>query len=120
MSISPDEWPAELDAVIAAAPHHRILLENEHVRVLETRVQPGEITGIHTHQWPATTYFLSRSDCVRRDETGKITLDTRVSGPFPEPGTAVWTPPLRPHSLENVGSDVLHVITVEVKPAARA
>ena len=46
---SGSEWPAYLDAMVAAPEHHQVLLENEHVRVLDTRLGPGEATPIHTH-----------------------------------------------------------------------
>jgi len=36
------EWPDTLDAVAAAPAHHVVLLENEHVRVLEARVEAGD------------------------------------------------------------------------------
>ena len=109
-------WPAELDAVIASADHHRFVMENEFVRVLETIIQPGEITNLHTHQWPAATYFLSCSEMVRRDETGKVLMDSRTLGSKLGPGEAAWTPTLGPHTLENVGEQTIHVITLEVKP----
>ncbi len=41
------------DAVAAAPHHHKLLMENETVRVLETRIAPGERTAVYTHQWPA-------------------------------------------------------------------
>jgi hypothetical protein len=40
-------WPDELDALLASAAHHRLLLENERARVLETVIQAGETTAIH-------------------------------------------------------------------------
>ena len=111
-----DIAPSELDAVIASPEHHRLVMENERVRVLETVIKPGEKTAVHTHQWPASTYFLSWSDMVRRDDKGDVLMDSRISGMKIEPGQAVWTPPLGPHTLENVGNEVIHVITVEIKP----
>lgn len=109
------DWPPEMDAVIAAPAHHRVLLENDLVRVLETIVEPGETVPLHTHRWPAVTYFRSTTDLVRRDENGTVLMDTRLlSGPLPV-GQAVWTPPLGLHTLENVGTTTLHVITVEHK-----
>ena len=89
-------------------------MENEHVRVLETIIKPGETTALHTHQWPAATTFLSSSEVVRRDESGHILLDTRGMDPLPAM-SAVWTPPLGPHTLENVGKRDVNVITVELK-----
>src|SRR4051794_27416848 len=69
------------DALAAAPAHHRLALENERVRVLETRVEPGEVVPVHTHCWSSALYVLSWSDFVRRDAHGAILLDTRVTGP---------------------------------------
>jgi len=110
-------WPADLDALIAAPGHHRVLLENAQVRVLDTRIGPGERTPVHTHQWPAAHYVLAWSDFVRRDAAGVVLMDTRASGPASAPA-ALWGAPLGPHSLENVGPGPLHVISVEVKASA--
>ena len=49
-----------LDAVVAAPGHHALLFENERVRVLDTRVQPGDTVPLHVHPWPAIQYFLER------------------------------------------------------------
>ena len=117
MEKNENNWPAELDAVNASAEHHRLVMENETVRVLETIIQPGEITALHTHQWPASTYFLSCSDMVRRDDKGEVLMDSRTQEVQRNSGEAAWTPPLGPHTLENVGQNVIHVITVEVKLA---
>lgn len=109
-------YPSDLDAVIASEKHHRLVMENEKVRVLETIIHPGEITNVHTHQWSSTTFFLSTSDMVRRDDKGNVLMDSRNLEAAPSPGEAVWTSSLGPHTLENVGESVIHVITVEVKP----
>jgi hypothetical protein len=37
-------WDASLDALIAAPGQHRLVFENAHVRVLDTRIGPGERT----------------------------------------------------------------------------
>jgi hypothetical protein len=109
-----------LDAVNAAPEFHRVLLENETVRVLETMVQPGDTVPLHTHCWPALLYIISWSDCVRRDEQGRVTMDSR-NGLRPAPGSAVWSGPLGPHTLENVGDNSLCVLAVEQKqPTAPA
>ncbi len=107
--------PPNLDALVAAPEHHKLLLENDAVRVLETRIEPGDTTRLHTHQWPATYYIIAFSDFVRRDGRGQVTLDTRQSGSKLQPGQATWSPPLGPHTLENVGKIALHVISVEIK-----
>jgi hypothetical protein len=109
------EWSDALDAMVAAPAHHHVLLENERVRVLETRIEPGDATAVHTHRWPNVQYVLSSADFVRYDGDGHVALDTRAGAGPPQPATAGWSEPLPPHSLENVGETVLRVIMVELK-----
>lgn len=110
------EWPEELDALIAAPQHHALMLENEFVRVLDTRVPPGETVPLHTHRWPGALYIVSWSDFVRRDGAGNVMVDSRITGKT-EAESALWSKPLPPHTLENVGGQELRVITVELKNA---
>jgi quercetin dioxygenase-like cupin family protein len=104
-----------LDAMSAAPDHHSILMENEQVRVLDTRLGPGERTPLHTHEWAGALYVLSWSDFVRRDACGAILADSRTMATAPKPGDALWLPPLPPHQVENVGDRDLHIIAVELK-----
>jgi hypothetical protein len=112
------EWPANLDCLVAAPAHHRLMLENARVRVLETEVAPGERTPVHTHRWPAVHHILSWSAFVRRDADDNVLVDTRLTGGAQEPPSVLWGEPLDPHSLENVGAAPLRVISVELKDAA--
>ncbi len=107
-------WPDELDALRAAPNHHFLLLENERVRVLDTRVPPGQTVPLHTHRWPSALYILNWSDFIRYDEAGQVMADSRASAK-PPLGTALWSAPLGPHILENIGSAELRVICVELK-----
>ena len=106
--------PDSLDAVVAAPRHHRVLLENAHVRVLDTRIAPGDTVPLHAHGWPGVHHVMSWSDFVRRNAAGQVEVDTRGK-PAVAAGTALWSGPLGPHTLENVGHVELHVISVELK-----
>src|SRR5262249_61434462 len=55
MNTKPWTWPDSLDALAAAPESHRSLLEDETVRVLETRIVPSEVTRVHTHRWQASS-----------------------------------------------------------------
>jgi hypothetical protein len=46
-------WPRELDALVAAPGSHRLLFENDRVRVLEVAIEPGAREPEHTHRWPS-------------------------------------------------------------------
>ncbi|HET9784123.1 MAG TPA: hypothetical protein VFP94_04080 [Terriglobales bacterium] len=111
-------WPDELDALAAAPAHHRLLFENEFVRVFDTRIAPGDRTPVHTHRWPAVHYVLSRSDFIRRDAAGGVMLDTRALPASAPPAEVLWGNPLPPHSLENVGAGEIHIISTELKGAS--
>jgi mannose-6-phosphate isomerase-like protein (cupin superfamily) len=104
-----------LDAMSAAADHHSVLMENDQVRVLDTRLRPGEQTPVHAHEWAAALYVLSWSDFIRRDASGTILVDSRTMGSPPKPGESLWLAPLPPHQVENVGDADLHIIAVELK-----
>jgi hypothetical protein len=110
------DWPDELDALIAAPDDHRLLLENDQVRVLLTTIPVGATTPVHTHRWPAVEYVIGSTDFVRRDATGNVLLDTRAADSKPNPSDVLWSEPFPPHSLENVGDTELRVIMVEIKP----
>lgn len=46
-------WPESMDAVRAAPKNHKVLFENDHIRVLEVTAQPGETENMHGHPWPS-------------------------------------------------------------------
>jgi hypothetical protein len=106
-----------LDAMLAAPDHHDIILENDVVRVLDTRLGRGQRTPVHSHRWPSALYVMSWSDFVRRDATGNVIVDSRTWDSRPRLGDALWSAPLVPHSVENVGDRELHIIAVELKSA---
>lgn len=110
-------WPDDLDAMIAAASFHRNLFENEHVRYLEVIIHPGEFVPVHTHRWPSIVYVQSTSDFIRRDGQGRVLFDSRKAGPLPKTPAVEWLGPLPPHSVENVGTSVVRLLTVELKNA---
>jgi hypothetical protein len=104
-----------MDALLRAVDHHALLLENNAVRVLDTRVKPGERTAVHAHEWPAALYVLSWSDFVRYDPEGKVLVDSRTMTSKPAVGSALWSGPIGPHCVENVGQADLHILAVEIK-----
>lgn len=110
-----NEWSMELDALIASPQHHKLLFENEFVRVLDTNIPAGETTNVHTHCYPASLYILSWSNFIRYDADGNVLLDSRTLQKNPASGSALWSEPLSPHSLKNIGENDLHVISVEIK-----
>jgi hypothetical protein len=108
-------WPDSLDAIVAAPDYHTVLLDNEQVRVVRTRILPGQTVPVHTHCWPSVQLIVSWSDLVRRDHLGKVMLDTRTVSESPKLNTPLWHPALAPHSVENVGGAEIHALQIEIK-----
>jgi len=56
-SASETFWDPELDAVIAAPKQHKVLFENDRLRVLEVTLEPNEEEPTHHHRWPSVFVF---------------------------------------------------------------
>jgi hypothetical protein len=109
-------WPEALDALVAAPDYHKLLLENEHVRVLDVRIGPGQIVPVHTHRWPSIIQVKCAGDFIRRDGDGALLFDSRDAGPADKAPSVVWTDAMPPHSVENIGNAEIHLVSVEIKP----
>ena len=44
-------WDPALDAVTAAPKHHKVLFENERLRVLEVTIEGHDEEPVHHHRW---------------------------------------------------------------------
>lgn len=102
--------PASFDAVVAAPNSHRVLLEDDQIRVLRVEVAPGATEPVHDHRWPSVMYFeqpqpityityklidgkpieterfdapsLAKTQTVRGDPEGLHAVMNRGSAPF--------------------------------------
>ena len=105
-----------LEAVIAAPDHHKVIYENERVRVIELKVQPGETVPVHTHRWATVNYVVSHCDFLSCDGDGNVKLDSRTDESGMKEGAVFYLPPNPPlHSVKNIGAGELRGITVELK-----
>jgi len=113
---SPSDWPKDQDAVVSAPNNHKILLENDKVRVLEVTVLPNEIEPVHHHQWKSVLYIMDAGDFIDRDAEGNVIMDTRK---LPEPlvfPLTMYKDPEAPHSVENLSdTKTIRLIRVEMK-----
>jgi hypothetical protein len=110
--------PPDLDAVAAAPANHKIILENERVRVLEVVVAPGETEPAHEHRWPSIIHIQSAQPAIDikyavRD--GKLVETGRVRFEGGNPPPALWVPREAPHAVQNLGTKPYRLIRVELK-----
>ena len=90
---------------------YKVVFENERVRVLEYRDDPGDRTTPHSHP---DSVMVTLSDFDRKLTVGDQSRDISLTS-----GLANWLP-AQTHMGENVGSSPTHVIFVELKESAPA
>jgi quercetin dioxygenase-like cupin family protein len=93
------------DPVKVAPNHHKVLLENENVRVIEFTAKAGDKIGMHSHP-NHVVYVLSDAKATFISEDGK--REERAL----KAGESIWVPALT-HATEHI--DDAHVIVVELK-----
>ena len=53
----PSTWDLTLDAVAAAPANHKVIFENNRLRVLEVTLEADEEEPVHHHRWPSVFVF---------------------------------------------------------------
>jgi oxalate decarboxylase/phosphoglucose isomerase-like protein (cupin superfamily) len=103
---------AAQDVMKAAPGHYKVLVENDHVRVVENTLAPGEKDPLHTH--PAGWYYVNAPGRMK-----VTTAEGKVSIWAPKLGDSGWMEAEGAHTSENVGTTTMSFILVEVKSAAK-
>jgi quercetin dioxygenase-like cupin family protein len=101
----------QIDAVAASPDRFTLLLENEHVRLVEYVLLPGERDRWHTHP-PKASYVVSGGTLRITTEDGRSFVSHEKTG------GATWMGALGPHIAQNVGETTVRIVLVEVKAAA--
>jgi hypothetical protein len=99
--------PEELDPLKVAADSHKLVFENQFVRVLETHVPPGKTEPWHQHGRRVVVYLSDFH--TRTTERGHQPQDN-----LRKFGLVRWSEPMI-HQVENIGKTEGHVISVELK-----
>lgn len=110
----PAGWDASLDAVTAAPENHKVLYEDDVVRVISVTVPPGTQEKPHHHRWPSV-FVIDRM--VRLEDFDGHT-GARIPLPVPEqfePPLTVRMPPQPAHFVRNVDTAAFHGTRIEFK-----
>ena len=100
------------DAVFVAPEVYAVLFENDRVRVLEVRADPGGTSPMHTHP-DSVIHALSDATLVVTSQQGEARpAEARTAEVT---AGATWWAAETTHSVENVGTEEVHFIRVELK-----
>ena len=95
------------DPVKTSPQFYKVLLENEKVRVLEFRLEPGDKEPQHSH--PAgVVYVLNGATLKFSYPDGHAEERTAATG------DTIWREPVT-HAVENIGKTEAHVIVIDLK-----
>jgi hypothetical protein len=110
----PWSWPETMDATLAAPASHRVLLENDRVRVLEVVIEPRTREPEHTHR-AASVMIVDEPARIRYYVGNAVQFESpEHSGALPAVRVG-WMEPEGPHSVENIDERRYHAIRVELK-----
>ena len=59
----PLTWDEQMDAVIAAPENHKVLYEDDTIRVISVSVLPGTQEKPHHHRWPSVFVIDRMVNC---------------------------------------------------------
>lgn len=97
-----------IDIVQTSPNQARVLMENEHVRVVEYSVKPGEKDVWHTHP-PRSSYVVSGGKVKVYTETGEPKISEVKTG------ASSWAGQGAKHYVENIGDTDIKIILTEIK-----
>ena len=106
-------WTPEMDALAVAPQHHKVLFENDEVRVLEVTVPPGVREPLHAHRYPSVLYYVSAAHLMEYSP-GVPPVDRGLKND----GDVIFLPIGPPHQMQNLESGkMLKAVRVELKKA---
>jgi hypothetical protein len=103
-----------MDALLAAPTSHRVLLENDRVRVLEVVIEPQTLEPEHTHR-AASVMIVDEPARIRYYVGSAMQFESPEHSGAPPAVRVSWIEPEGPHSVENIDDRRYHAIRVELK-----
>jgi hypothetical protein len=97
----------ELDPLKVASDTHKLVFENQFVRVLEVNVPPGKVEPWHSHGRRIIVDLEAWSS--RSTERGAVPKEAQRKA-----GTVRWSDPVI-HTVENTGKTPGHAFSIELR-----
>lgn len=98
----------QADDIIAIAPEiHKVIFENDRIRMLKVTVQPGDKVGMHKN--PENINYILKPGTLRFTSPDGSTQDVELTE-----GQVIPAPESE-HAVENVGTTVVQTLGIELK-----
>jgi quercetin dioxygenase-like cupin family protein len=106
-SDAPYSVPPDKDPVKLSSKYYKVHVDNEHVRVLEYRLKPGQKEQMHSH--PCGVVYSLTGPKMRVTSADGATAESEGAA-----GQVVWRDPTT-HAIENIGKTEARAIAIEIK-----
>lgn len=113
----PAKWDKKLDGPIAASGNHKIIFENENIRVQSVTVPPGTEEPYHLHPYYSILVIDEAPSKIEdRDSKGTVIKNSVVVEQAKTFPVIFVQPPQAPHSIKNEDTTkAVHLIRIESK-----
>jgi hypothetical protein len=110
---------AEQPVPVVKEPYHKVVFENQYVRIIDVQIPPAVTTQYHIHDVPSVIVYLTKSTNASQSWGEANTTPRQTT-----PGDARYAPydssPLT-HRVTNTGNNLFHVYDIELlRPASEA
>lgn len=116
-----EAWPWEdaLDAVVAAPESHKVLWENDDVRVLRVEIPAGVKEPAHTHRDPSVMMVYQPTRIRYFGSDGDIELESPEGARPASASEPQWMEPEGLHAVENIDALAYKAYRIELKAPGR-
>ena len=114
------EWPENLDALKAAPDNHKVVYEDDKVRVLAVILDGKKSEPIHTHKWKSIMWIAKpivpcQINNYKRDKSGNLIKSDSILIKEMPVDVGQLVDPEGPTSITNLGSENGVAYRVEFK-----
>lgn len=99
---------------VSEEPRHRLVIDNEYIRLLDVWIEPGDTTEFHVHSTPSVFCYYTNTN-VSTQKKGEPWQNTKTTA-----GKAWYesfSPEIKVHRVTNFDTEALHVVDVEILKA---
>ena len=96
------------DAVKASPETHKLLFENDEIRVIEVTIKPGQKEPLHRHMYKSALLIHSPAKLRFTNQQGNLIAEKIEQG-------IIWRDPEEGHSVENIDQTPFRAYRFELK-----
>lgn len=106
--------PLSAQMQVSKEPRHRLVIDNEYIRLLDVWIEPGDTTEFHKHSTPSVFCYYTNTS-IRTQLKGKQwESNQNIAG---KAWYESFTPDAKVHRVTNIDTAAMHVIDVEMLKA---